>query len=293
MTNSVPLLFTASLLSISACASDESPTFDLEIASVGIRGDNQTIAVGETLSLHGHAMARDGVSIGNGFTMTWTIDDPDVATITSSRPAVGEVRALAAGSTLVRAKLGDLEGTARLNVSPTRLDIAWIAPLPDDMVIELGTPTLLGAAAYASDGDLLGGRAFTWTTQDSSTVAIDRYGNLWAHRAGGATIEVASEGQSSAALVTSVAVLPPVASVSIGAPDRDLQAGDDVWLRAMAMTADSRAMPGRVIEWRSSDPRIATVNGAGHVVTHAAGEVTITATSGGRTSEVTLTVARG
>jgi hypothetical protein len=293
MTNSIRLLFTASLFSIPACASDESPTFDLEIASVGIRGDNQTIAVGETLSLQGHAMARDGVSIGNGFTMTWTIDDPNVATISSPRPAVGEVRALASGSTLVRAKIGELEGTARLNVSPTRLDIAWLAPLPDDLVIEIGTPTLLGAAAYASDGDLLGGRAFTWTAHHSSLVAIDRYGSLWAHHAGDATIEIASEGRSSVALVSSVAVLPAVASVSIEAPDRDLQAGDDVWLRAMAMTADNRAMPGRAIEWRASDARVATVNGAGHVVTHSAGEVTITATSGGRTSEVTLMVTRG
>ena len=48
----------------------------------------------------------------SGGRVTWTIDDPRIASVTSA----GVVEALAAGSTLVRASLGDVSGTAELRV---------------------------------------------------------------------------------------------------------------------------------------------------------------------------------
>lgn len=52
----------------------------------------------------------------SGAPVTWTVDDPEVASVTSD----GVVEALTAGSTLLRASLGDVSGTAALRV--LRLD---------------------------------------------------------------------------------------------------------------------------------------------------------------------------
>ena len=84
---------------------------EVEIDAVEVVPASITLLEGdrETVSVVVREASGDAISGGR---VTWTIDDPEVATVTSE----GIVEAVYPGSTLVRASLGNASGTAQLTV---------------------------------------------------------------------------------------------------------------------------------------------------------------------------------
>src|SRR5207244_9939002 len=78
-----------------------------------------------------------------------------------------------------------------------------------------------------------------------------------------------------------VAVSPATANVFVGATTQ---------LSAVTKDAAGSVLSGRVISWTSSNAAIATVSAAGLVTGVAAGSVTITATSEGRSGTASVGV---
>lgn len=70
----------------------------------------------------------------------------------------------------------------------------------------------------------------------------------------------------------------------------ELVVGESVTLTAAAMTRDGTQQVGRLIEWNSSAPDVATVTGSGVVSALAPGGALISATTAGRTATVSVTV---
>src|SRR5688500_3079256 len=77
---------------------------------------------------------------------------------------------------------------------------------------------------------------------------------------------------------------PAVASVDIAASASDLSIGQTTQLLATARDAKGNALSNRTITWSTSNTSIATVSTAGLVTGVAAGQVTMTATSVGKTA---------
>lgn len=84
---------------------------------------------------------------------------------------------------------------------------------------------------------------------------------------------------------------PEVASVEVQASASSVQVGQSLQLVATARDAGGNALAGHSFTWRSSNGAMATVDGTGKLSAHAAGSVTVTATSGGRSGEAVVTVA--
>jgi hypothetical protein len=112
--------------------------------------------------------------------------------------------------------------------------------------------------------------------------------------AGTVTITATSEGKSGTASVTVTAVAPPppvpVATVAVTPATNSIPVGSTVQLAATTRDANGATLTGRVVTWSSSNTAAATVSGSGLVSGVAAGTVTITATSEGKSGTASVTV---
>jgi hypothetical protein len=82
----------------------------------------------------------------------------------------------------------------------------------------------------------------------------------------------------------------PVASVTVSPASAGLRVGATLQLSAVTKDAAGGSLSGRVVTWASSASALATVDGSGLVTALAAGPVTITATSEGKSGTAALTV---
>src|SRR5207249_1643593 len=135
---------------------------------------------------------------------------------------------------------------------------------------------------------LLSGRAVTWTTSDGTVAAVDGTGLVTGIALGTATITATSEGQAGTATVTVSSV--PVASVLVAPSAVNLLVGNTAQFTGTAQDSAGTVLSGRAITWTSRAPATATVSSTGLVTGAAAGAVTITATSEGRTGSAAITV---
>ncbi|WP_082821102.1 Ig-like domain-containing protein [Gemmatimonas phototrophica] len=83
----------------------------------------------------------------------------------------------------------------------------------------------------------------------------------------------------------------PVDSVEATLADSTIAVGQTVQAAAITRAAGGAVLTGRTITWVSSNTSVATVNSSGLVTALDVGTVTITATSEGKSDEVTLAVA--
>ena len=82
----------------------------------------------------------------------------------------------------------------------------------------------------------------------------------------------------------------PVATVSVTPSSASVLAGSSVQLTAVPRTADGHKLSNRSVSWSSSNVATATVSASGLVTGVAAGTVTITATSEGKSGTATVRV---
>jgi hypothetical protein len=82
----------------------------------------------------------------------------------------------------------------------------------------------------------------------------------------------------------------PIASVPVTV--QRLPSGGETFARALAtpVDADGDPLPGCTIRWTSSDPSVATVDGSGAIRALRRGDVTVTATTEGKTGSARLRV---
>jgi alpha-tubulin suppressor-like RCC1 family protein len=105
---------------------------------------------------------------------------------------------------------------------------------------------------------------------------------------GSARLGVSNSPQKIAVSLTVGAV--PVAAVAITGGDFSIAAGQTRQLAAATTDASGRILSGRTITWKSSRPVVATVSSTGLLTALGSGTVTISATSEGKNSAVTVEV---
>ncbi|MEX2531365.1 MAG: invasin domain 3-containing protein [Gemmatimonadota bacterium] len=81
-----------------------------------------------------------------------------------------------------------------------------------------------------------------------------------------------------------------VASVTVSPSQGTIFPGDTLRLSGMTRDASGTPLEGRAVTWTSQNGSVATVNGAGLVEAHSAGEAVIRASSGGGSGTATVTV---
>ena len=271
---------------IAASAEGKSAIADVTItpqavASVRITPTDRQLDVGQSALLVAEPLAANG-SLLTGRSIKWTSSNVSVASVSS----VGLVTAIGAGGATITATSEGRSAAASITVSS--VPVASVAVSPTAATISVGQTTQLGATTRDASSRTLSGRLVGWTSASAAVATVSSSGLVTAVAPGTATITASSEGKSGSATIT---VQPkPVGAVIVSPNQAGVTVGQSIQLSTQVTDGSGNVLTGRPISFSSSDPALATVSNSGLVSGVAAGTVTITATSEGKSGTATVLV---
>jgi uncharacterized protein YjdB len=251
------------------------------VASVVVSPAAANILVAGTAQLS--ATPKDAAgNVLTGRAVTWTSANPAIATVSTA----GLVTGVAVGSTTIIATSEGISASAAISVA--NVPVASVVISPVTAAIFVGATVQLTATLKDAAGNVLSGRSITWASSAPAVATVSSTGLVTGVAASAVTITATSEGQTGSAAVT--VNLVPVASVSVAPVSALINVGQTVQLTATPRDANGTPLTGRLISWTSSAPAVATVSAGGFVMGIATGNVTITATSEGKSGTSAITV---
>ena len=171
---------------------------------------------------------------------------------------------------------------------PTSVPVASVALTPPSNTLIVAQTVQLSAATKDASGNVLTGRAVSWSSSSTGIATVSSAGLVTAVAPGSATIFATSESKSGSAAITVTAV--PVNAVTVTPPTSTLVVGGAVQLTAAVTDAGGHPLTGRTITWVSTTPSVATTSNTGLVTAIAVGTTDITATSEGKADTTQITV---
>ena len=244
------------------------------VTGVSISKSSLTLYTGQTETLSAQVKPDDATDTR----LTWSSSDKTVATV-----ANGLVTALKAGSTQIRVTSfeGGFQDVCNLTVKQhaTGLDLS-----ASTLTIYLGQTVTMTATVLPSDAS---DKSVTWTSSNSDIVSVTQNGSVTANAMGEAEITATSNdgGFSKSCKVTVIEPLVPATSLTLTPKTMSLNIGESGSLELQILPNDCN----EILEWKSSDPSVATVN-AGDITALAAGTTTITVRGSNTSASATVTV---
>ena len=161
--------------------------------------------VGQTTAL---AVTTRDVTGGTltGRAVTWSSASPNIATVNNQ----GLVTAVAAGTATITATVEGKSTTATVTVALVPVATVAITPAVGNLFV--GQTAQLSASARDSAGNVLTGRAVTWSSAAPRVATVSASGLVTAVTAGTATITATVEGKTASAVATTRA---PAITVAI------------------------------------------------------------------------------
>lgn len=187
------------------------------------------------------------------------------------------------GSGAVAVLQGDTtEVTIRLEPVPVRVDVTDEVPV----FTAIGDMHRLEAVALFATRDTIPDPTIQWSSANQQVATVTIEGLVIARGEGATWVHArADEARDS----VRIEVTPVVTSVVVTAPLTRIPVETKIQLRASAH--DRRgSLLNRTLEWSSSDPATATVDGSGLVSATGVGTATISATTGGVSGSAEITV---
>src|SRR5437867_4536154 len=254
---------------------------DVSVASVAVSPAAATVSVGGTQQL-GAVLKDASGNVLTGRTVTWASSNSALATVSGT----GLVTGVAAGSVAIAAASEGKSGTAAVTMASVPVASVTISPTAPNMYV--GGAVQLTAIPKDAAGNALVGRAISWTSSNAAIATVSASGLVTGVAVGAATITATSEGQSGTAAVTVSSV--PVAAVTVSPATATVFVGATTQLTATPKDAAGNVLTGRAVTWTSSNAAFVTVSATGLVTGVAAGSVTITATSEGKSGSASVIV---
>ena len=193
-----------------------------------------------------------------GRQVSWQSSNSLVATVSST----GAITGLFPGTSTITATSEGISGTADVNVSflaVTTVDVAL-----SNLSVVAGNTSQATAVTRDFAGNVLTGRAVSWSSTNSAVATVDANGLVTTITAGTADITATSEGKTGFATITVTAPpAVPVATVNVSLTLTTVAVGATSQASAATLDASSNVLPGRVITWSTSDANIATVDANG------------------------------
>lgn len=216
-------------------------------------------------------------------TVEWTSSDESVATV----DATGMVVAVSAGEADITASVTDSEMSAvcKVTVKVAAKDIT----VPDNLDVKLndGNETTVEATVSPADAtDVKVGYAST----DEAVATVDKDGRVQVLQPGECDIvtTLTQEGKKVVEKKTHIKAFYEVEGITLDKTEGILTAGNTVTLNATVLPEE--IADETIVTWTSSDEKVATVDENGKVTAIAAGEATITANAGEKSTTYKLTV---
>ena len=166
--------------------------------------------------------------------------------------------------------------------------VASVSVTPPTPTIYVTDTLALSAVPKDASSNALPSRAVSWGSSNTAVASVSGAGLVTGVAVGTDTITATSEGVNGTAVVT--VSLVPVASVTVSPAVDTIAVLATVQLSATPKDSAGHALSGRVVTWASSDTTKAKVSATGLVTGVAAGTITVTATSGGKTGNAAITV---
>jgi hypothetical protein len=152
----------------------------------------------------------------------------------------------------------------------------------------VGQVNSCSATGYDSFGLVTSYNASWWST-DPYSVYVDGVGTVWADAPPGASVYADIEGVTGWAYID-VDYTPVLTSITVSPTPTTVYTGGTRQLTATAKDQYGAAMTGQAFTWSSSNTSVANVSSSGVVNGITAGSVTITASAGGKSGSVSVTV---
>lgn len=251
------------------------------VGSVTVQPSTANLGVGQSTTLTATVKDANGAVVTDR-PVTWTSSNTLVATVTQA----GVVKGLGAGTAIISATSEGSTGSATITVSAT---VASISLQPTSITLQRNTSAVITPTIKDAAGNVLAGRAITWTSSDTTVARVSGNGTVTGVRIGAATVTATSEGKSASAAVSVTTgsvdhiVITP-ASIS------GLRAGHSAQLSAAAVDANGDVISGATFTWRSNNTNVAIVSTSGLVIGVRTGSTTVTATYSGKTGSASVSV---
>ena len=252
---------------------------NVPVTGVTVTGAN-TATAGDTVTL----TATVAPANATDKSVTWSTSDAAVATVNAN----GVVTTKKAGKvTITATSNGDKTkfGSIEITVSAATVPVTSVTVAGDAAMTVDGEQTLTATVAPANATD----KTVTWKSSDATVATVNANGKVVAKKAGEVTITATAGGVSGTLKITVSDKAPtviPVQSVTVTGKQK-LVEGASTTLTATVAPADAT---DKTVTWKSSDESVATVDKDGVVTAKKAGTVTITATAGGVSGTLDITV---
>ncbi|RYQ33322.1 Ig-like domain-containing protein [Bifidobacterium pseudolongum] len=277
----------------------QTPVESVSISGNGVHNGRLNMDLNSTTSVQLNATVTPADATVRS--ISWKSSDPTVATVSSD----GLVRGKKAGTTTITATAAGVSASITVTVT-------------GEIVTPQGTTVYYPADKFGANSTYIHYRVGTgtWTTAPGVKMeeACDGYLSFTIENPEQQQVEVtfnngsgnwdSNGGQNYKANGDSILVengkitegaspcttIIPVTSVSIAGGDFELKEGAAKQLSATVLPADAT---DRAVSWKSSDTSVATVDASGKVTAVKAGTATVTATAGGKSASVVVTVTGG
>ncbi|MBW8770388.1 MAG: Ig-like domain-containing protein [Gemmatimonadetes bacterium] len=260
------------------------------VREVSFDSDSLAISVSQSVKLPYRVLDSDGNQVDlSTHTVEWITSNAQVVPLTGDATITG--RAIGAADLLLR--VDRKEATTRVKVLAK--PVASVVVSPTSLKIGVTQNAALTVSTYDVQENLLTGRSLTFSSSDQTIAYVTSSGVVTGVANGQATITVTADGRKSTTVPVTVGAGPTnpavsVASIAVTLNATTLTAGQTTQANAVTKDGSGNVLTGRTIVWTTSDPTVASVDGAGVISALKAGSVTVTATSEGKTGTGTLTV---
>ena len=236
--------------------------------------------LGRSQRLTGRVVDRKGRPVQSG-SLTWSSSKGDVVTVDGS----GRLQSKGAGRAVVTASFEKL--STEILVEVVDVNTIEIAPNSARLVGPVGTTMPLSAVLKNSKGMPVSSPV-SWSSSRSAAATVSQDGTVTTVGPGITTI-IGKAGDLQGASEITV-VVGDINRLEIRPATALVRVGDSQHFEVVAYGPDGKSYEGSSAVFRSSDPAVATVDGAGVASGIAAGTATITATVAGVSAQATLLV---
>jgi acetyl esterase/lipase len=264
-------------LVIEACGSGFEPA---TVGRIDLSQTLLTVVLGDSVRLTALLQDDQGNPISD-VQPAWSSSNRSVAEVSPT----GMIRGVGVGDATIQAAAQGRSAAAQVRVRAIGGTRFSIVPTPATILV--GTRAKMAALVHDAIGRSTDA-SVAWSSSDPSVATIGADGEVTALTLGTTTITAAGEGETVTAPLAVSDV--PVASVELTPASTSVPLGNVVEFTAVAKDAGGNILAGRIINFRTGDPRKAVICADGHATGSGEGVVTITAESEGKSDTSTLTV---
>lgn len=274
----------AACVALTACEEDEI-TVPPTASVVEVEPRISSVTTGQTVQLTAQPKDAAGNAMSGG-TVSWKSLDTLVATVSTS----GLVTALSSGSTAIIATTLGQNGSASINAVGV-VSAVFITGSTGNL--PMGQSVQLQASAREANGRELFRPDVTWASSAPSVATVSATGLVTSVSQGTTTISAVVDGKTGTLAMT-ILPPPPVATVAIAPNSGYLPTAVGVPLTVTLRDANNGLLTdGRIVTYSTSNAAVATVSSTGVVTAQTPGNVTITATSEGKSGTGTYSAIPG